>query len=624
MLQSNLFHGLQQRSSLEKQLPSLIAIVDTTPTQIGADGTVISYGPERTVNAFERAITEQLTFNNVLTASWAPWAWLPLTGTAGLNTATGHDVTLLTRDISLVRGVGATDTLGHYGVGQNNSTVKTLKVNTQIPGLRGRLITGMGFELDAQSTSDIQGSKDTLALGVTTPPVLDAGATQSMTSTATYGWFFEPRLTVSERFFLTPGFRLDGGNANGGNASVSGLPAHLTFAALFPKVNFSWVALDRQDGTAPPLFGILTLLRPRLALGSAGVQPTPQDRLRLLQGESVINGVLRDGVNNDTLVIGTLGNTLLRPERSFETEGGVDAEAWHGRVSAQVTYARKMQHDAIISVPVAPSVYGGGNIKLNVGQISNSNFELQASLRPIETPQVSWSVGGNLSHNDNKVIKLDRTNAAFFTEGSSQLTGTRIVAGYPLFGRWSQPILGYADADGDGYISFNEIRLGDTAVFLGRQDPAYTADLTTDLSLFRGRLGVHANVSRMGEYSQVNGASNRTSTFLSPANETNATLAQQAAYVAAVTKGNLVGLVQTVSAWRFQSLSINYSVPNVIAQRFRSSHMSVALQGSNLGLWTNYKGKDPNVNAFPNGNATADGGQLPQPREWSLQITLGN
>jgi hypothetical protein len=114
-------------------------------------------------------------------------------------------------------------------------------------------------------------------------------------------------------------------------------------------------------------------------------------------------------------------------------------------------------------------------------------------------------------------------------------------------------------------------------------------------------------------------------TFLSAANDTNATLGQQAAYVAAVTYGmTKIGWTQTVRAWRFQSFSMNYEVPTSIAQWFRSKRMTVALQGSNLGLWTNYRGKDPNVNAFPNGNLVADGGQLAPERQWSLLFTLGN
>jgi hypothetical protein len=101
-------------------------------------------------------------------------------------------------------------------------------------------------------------------------------------------------------------------------------------------------------------------------------------------------------------------------------------------------------------------------------------------------------------------------------------------------------------------------------------------------------------------------------------------LGQQAAYIAVVSGSTQFPLAQTVSAWRFQSLSVNYVVPRSWAQRVHGGQLSVALQGSNLGLWTNYRGKDPNVNGLFAGNAIADLGQSPQPRTWSLRFTLGN
>jgi hypothetical protein len=556
----------------------------------------------------------------------------PISAVAGLNVGTKHDVSLLARNIDPARDLsiahGGSDSLGYYGVGQQSTTVKTLNVNTAIRGWRGRLRTAFGVNIYAQSSSDISGSDTSLALGVTVPNALDAGTTQAVTGTSTYGWFFEPRLTLSQRFFLTPGFRLDGGTANGGQANVSGLPAKLSFASLFPKISFSWVALDRQDGSAQPLFGILTLLRPRLTIGSAGVQPSPTDKLRLLSGWGRCpNGEFSCNSSDDTLLLRTLGNAQLRPERSSELEFGFDAEVWHDRASLQVTRARRMQHDAIISVPVAPSVLGSGNnISLNIGEIRNTSTEIQASIRPVEMPLISWQIGGYVSRNENVVLQLDRNSTAFFGSGftGSAITSTRIAVGYPLFGRWALPIRSYADVNGNGRIEPGEIRLGDTAVFLGRQDPGNTAALNTDLTLFNGRLGIHANFSHTGQYSQINAGSNSLSTFLSAANDPNASLAQQAYYVAAVTNLTPIGLAQTVSSWEFNSFSVNYAVPIGVARYFRAHTMTLAVQGSNLGLWTNYRGKDPNVNAYPNGNSLADGGQLPRPRTWSLQVTLGN
>jgi len=273
---------------------------------------------------------------------------------------------------------------------------------------------------------------------------------------------------------------------------------------------------------------------------------------------------------------------------------------------------------------------------LNIGTVRNTSTELSASIRPVETAALTWSVGGSYSATDNKVLKLDQRSLALVSNPSGMgspitwtVTSGRIAVGYPLFGRWAKPILGYGDANGDGILQPQELRLGDTAVYLGPQSPTRTAALNTDLTLFRGRLGVHANFSRQGGYSQLN-AAGRLGTFLSAANEPGAPLGQQAAYVAATASctitgcGTEYGLVQTVSSWAWQSLSVNLNLPQSVARRFHSRSMGLALQGSNLGLWTNYRGKDPNVNAFPNGNVTADVGQLATPRTWKLQLTLGN
>lgn len=611
-LQNSLFHSQQQQSSLDKMLPLLQSAKDT----IGA----VAYGnvSMRYANAYERSTMENLTFNSALHASWAPWSWLPLIGTAGINVATGHGAALLPRDIVPYNvGNNVSDTLGRYGVAQTNSIVRTIGMNTTINAWRLR--TALGFSVTAQSLSDLSTHQDTLPIGVDMPSTLSGLSMLSSNKASTYGWFLEPQLILSQRFFLTPGFRLDGGSANGDNARVSGLPAKLSFAALFPKVNLSWVAVDRQDPEMPGVLGVVTLLRPRLAIGSAGVQPGPGDRLRLL-------GPRTQGQGDDTLAINTLGNTQLKPERSTELEGGFDIEAWHNRTSLQVTYANKIQHDAIVPVSLAPSVAGGGSIRINVGEVRNRTMELSASVQPVQTRMVGWTLNGNWTHYRNEVVKLEAKTGVLLNAASGQTADgvyPRVAVGYPLGGRWAQPILGYGDENGDGIIETNEIRLGDTAVFLGTDNPTTTAAISTTASLLQGRVSLTANMMYTGGMSQINGAGGR-QTFLSIANDPNATPAQQAAYVAAHTGVTGYGLIQTVNYWRFQSMSVNIALPTSLAQRFHARDMSVALQGSNLGLWTNYRGMDPNVNGLPNGNAVADIGQVPMPRTWSLKLTIGN
>jgi hypothetical protein len=66
------------------------------------------------------------------------------------------------------------------------------------------------------------------------------------------------------------------------------------------------------------------------------------------------------------------------------------------------------------------------------------------------------------------------------------------------------------------------------------------------------------------------------------------------------------------------------SVPAAYAQKFKAKSMQISLQGSNLGLWTQYRGRDPGVNAVPVGERTVDDGNvIPQPRKYSLQVRVG-
>jgi hypothetical protein len=123
---------------------------------------------------------------------------------------------------------------------------------------------------------------------------------------------------------------------------------------------------------------------------------------------------------------------------------------------------------------------------------------------------------------------------------------------------------------------------------------------------------------------QLNGSANLLQLVVNdPTSPLNAQAAVAAGYQSGL-NSSAFGRIQTVNMLRWTTLSVSYVLSPAIARFFRVSSMSVALQGSNLGLHTNYRGKDPNVNAFATGNSVADLGQLPQPRTWNLRVTLGD
>jgi hypothetical protein len=184
--------------------------------------------------------------------------------------------------------------------------------------------------------------------------------------------------------------------------------------------------------------------------------------------------------------------------------------------------------------------------------------------------------------------------------------------------------LSYADENTDGIIEPSEVRLADSSVYLGAPYPDYTVALSTTVTLLNGRIRVNAGGDYTSGLTQINASSDLIQLVVNDPTSTPSAQAAAAAEGVDV-KGGLssaFGRIQTVNMLRWTSVSVNYAVPPVVARFFRVSSMGVALQGSNLGLHTNYHGKDPNVNAFATGNTIADTGQLPQPRTWSLRVTL--
>ena len=640
---SSLFNSNQQNSSLEAAIDQLQGTY-IDPTQLTAYPLVTQF--------VERALARQTTVTNTANVSWQATPWLPITVTGGINTMQRTDQTYIPYGVnSSANGDGSCDldacildTTGSYGLGRGTSQMNTLSIGTAIPTLRNHLTVALGSNLTTQSTADFTAYTSLLTPGVsmpttfpTTPVAVEGYAptspstfSQLTTDASTYGVYLQTQIRLPGNLYLNPGFRLDGGSATGANASsgISGLSG----LTGFPKIDLSYLLIDQDHPR-----GIISLLRPRLAYGRAGTQPGPAQKLRLFSDTLVT-------VNGDTtlvpnVAVTTLGNTQLRPETTDELEGGFDLDLWQNRLQVTWTQYNNTRHNAIISFPIAPSVNGGGSIAANIGEVRNTGHELTLTAQVFQSRALGWTIGGNISNDNNVVVHLNN--------GQSVLdlgNGTRVVVGYPLDGRWALPIVSYADQNGDGIISGNEIKYGDSVAYVGQPNPKYQMNLNTGITLFNGRLSVNATFAYQAGLTQFNDGALSSGAFALLGNTPGISLATQAAITAATGGGictgsplnvyynhcpavSDIGAIQTVNTLRFNDLSINYAVPRSLAQRFHAPTMSISLQGSNLALHSNYRGKDPSVNAFStvsSGDETIDLGQLPQPRTWWLKLSLGN
>ncbi|HEU4642608.1 MAG TPA: TonB-dependent receptor plug domain-containing protein [Gemmatimonadaceae bacterium] len=598
-LSTTLTREKQQRSTLEQQISTLMGTyIDVADgTYYRTSGTLLSKTDELVPDFYQRATDDATNFTNAANVTWRPLSWLTTSADGGINVISRDDEVLLPRGMKLSR-----DTSGLLNIGHGGSVVSTvnLRATATAPlplGFHLQLATGANYSKTSQSalTTGVSG----LAPGTSSLNGADEIelATQSASDVTSFGWYLEPTFT-HRKFTISTGLRLDGSSTFGANVH---LPA-------FPKLGVSWLISEEPFF---PFKNFFDVFRVRAAYGRAGVWPGPADQLRLY----TTTRPWLDGGFQDALDVLKIGNSALRPERSSEMEGGFDADMFGDRLSVELTGYRKMRYDAIMNVPVAPSVYGNlVNMLRNIGVIRNTGLELNVTTQLVRTDPFTWSTTFNLSRNHNQVTELGAGVTPFGSNDS------RVVAGYPLFGRWARPILGYADVDSNHVITRNEVQLGDTLVFMGSSEPNYEANLFSTFSFLRGALTASVGFGYEDGLTQVNRAIGGPgqSIFSPGLSDPSSSFAQQAAV--AVMSETSYGLLQTVSTLRLNSVSVSFNAPPSLARRFGTQALSIALQGMNVGLWTNYAGKDPNVNAFSTGNAVMDTGVLPMPRSWQLSV----
>src|SRR5204863_4428142 len=164
---------------------------------------------------------------------------------------------------------------------------------------------------------------------------------------------------------------------------------------------------------------------------------------------------------------------------------------------------------------------GYGFLTNDAGVVSNKGFELTLAGGVLRGAGVTWDVSLAAWGNRNRVVRV----------GGVPSVGVR--TGLPLGQYFERPILGYADANGDGVLSPGEVQVGADPVFLGSAFPTEGATLSTTLGLWR-----HVRWSALLEYRSGNRLFNETEQIrcavdrCRAVNDPSASLPDQAAGVA--------------------------------------------------------------------------------------------
>ncbi len=578
---------------------------DGQPLSLGTAESAIGSGVLWHIKDYKKRIdTRSLRVSNTVDVSYIPRSWVTGNLTGGYDYTTRRDQSILDRNDCL----DCSMKVGEFSSGQGNvlgSSINGRLSNNTVVNPLLSLRTTLGMNYTRAITNDLMRLATDLPSGARSGNGAgNTSTTERIDDRSTAGVYIETQIGIANRFYLPLAIRQDAGSGIGRSV-----------APRFPKLAFSYVLSDQPAFSTFQVIGHLSTLRLRSAYGQAGVQPSIAVRTRTYSQETNVV----DGLSVRTVGLRTLGNPDVKPERTQEFEGGVDLGFFEERLSVSLTGYQKHTRDALINVDLPPSLGGAGILgtQRNIGRVKNTGFEGSVNARVIDARAFSWDVNANVTRMRNVLTKFTGGKETIQASGFSR---QRFVEGYPLYGRWARQILGYSTVDMYGMPLVNEIVLSDSMVFLGGPLPTFEMGINSNVALFtRFTVGIAINYEH--GRNQINTASLGGAENLTRGrNDPTIPLPVQANYLAV--NQTDIGFAQTVSVLRFDALSLRYSVPPMISRRMVGDRaLSVAVQGRNLGMKSNYRGKDPSVSGSM-GEILHDNGTIPRGRTWVLNISV--
>ena len=454
--------------------------------------------------------------------------------------------------------------------------------------------------------------------------------------------------TLSNKYLFTLTGRLDGASKFGEDNKYG----------FFPSGSVAWKL--HQEPFIEQL-GLFTSLKARLSYGIIGNQEIGPF------GSLATVGPVGQGVfNNNEPYIGQeplrYPNPGLKWERTNQADFGVDAEFLDGRISFTADYYLKNTTDLLLFAPL-PTTTGFSSYLANIGELKNQGFEAAINSRNT-TGALLWQTSLNFSTNRNEITEL-ASDSDIPVPGVLQVpAGWSILrAGQPLgtfFGLRSAGIFQsdaeaqsapslrgqnaeagdrrYVDLNGrddEGNLTGQPDGVIDEAdrTIIGDANPNFIWGLTNtfsfkgiDLSIFiqgvQGSEIVNAYLFEIGtmtgevnvlaEYWENRWTENNPSNKYPKVNPNERNIFSDAQ-------------VEDGSFIRIKNITLGYTFPAQWLSKIRMSSARFYLSINNLYTLSDYRGYDPEINAFGQNNLLQgiDYGGYPLARTAIVGLQLG-
>lgn len=125
--------------------------------------------------------------------------------------------------------------------------------------------------------------------------------------------------------------------------------------------------------------------------------------------------------------IGDLPNPGLRWEKTATAEFGLDMGFLQNRLNVNIAYFDRLTSDKYASFDLPPTT-GFSSIRNNNGKYRNYGIELELNAKVLESKDLSWTLGANLTYLRNKVVALPANENALNRQNGQEIyTGNKVT-----------------------------------------------------------------------------------------------------------------------------------------------------------------------------------------------------
>ncbi|PTQ96569.1 TonB-linked SusC/RagA family outer membrane protein [Mucilaginibacter yixingensis] len=411
-------------------------------------------------------------------------------------------------------------------------------------------------------------------------------ATGSETRSNLSSFFGRVNYNYASKYYIEASARYDGSSRFGANHQFG----------FFPSAGIAWRAKEEDFLKNVEAINDLKF---RASIGVTGNQNGINDfASRGLWGAGA-NYLSSPGITAQQLA-----NPDLKWESTRQSNIGIDLSLFNDRLTLSGDVYDKYTSNLLLNLPLSSSS-GFTSILANAGEISNRGFEFSISSTNIKKDHFSWSTDFNFSRNVNKIEKLPTPVVAAYA-AERMVQGQSMYTFYAYKQLYVDPQTGnavYDDYDHDGKITSNDLEP------VGNALPKFTAGLTNSFRYRAFDLSVFFNIV------YGNKVYNNNDYFLEGGGTRDANRAMDTRQLERWQKpGDITDMprltalnnnytlspttrnIEDGSFLRLDNATLGYTIPKSLTQRIGIASVRVYVTGTNLWLWTKYRGPDPEIN----------------------------